>query len=439
MRNFLNLGIKLFPITRSITGKGTLLTLKLLKKEVGALKIKKIKSRTKVYDWVVPDEWNINKAYIKDKFGKKIIDFKKNNLHIVNYSKPFSGVVSKNVLFKHLHSLKNLPNAIPYLTSYYKKYWGFCLKDREKIKLDKIYKENDRFKVLIDTNFNKNGNMHYGEIIIPGKSKEEILISSYICHPSMANNELSGPLLALAIAKYFIKRKNERTLRILFIPETIGSIAYIKRNFEKLKKNVIGGFNLTCVGDERRYSYLASKYGNSYSDRAIIEAYKRLKIKYKKYSFLKRGSDERQYNSPNIDLGIASIMRSKYGTYKEYHTSLDNFNIVTAKGLQQSFLVTKEAIKNLMFQKIRINSYAPKKGNPISTTICEPQLGKRGLYPTLGSRGAKGKPRNILNFIQYADGQNNLNKISKYIKLSLTETKKLNSLLIKNNLIRYLM
>ena len=440
MKNFINLGKKLFPICRSLTGKGTLDTLKILRKENPKLNIKNFKSGTKVFDWKVPHEWNIKDAFVEDKYGKKIINFKNNNLHLVGYSKPCDFYVDKKKLLKHIFSLKNLPSAIPYITSYYKKYWGFCTTHKQKLKIIKKYKSNDKFKVKIKSSFNKNGNMNYGEILLKGRSKDEVLISSYICHPSMANNELSGPLVALALSKYFINTKRDKTIRILFIPETIGSIAYINKNLNNLKKNVIGGFNLTCLGDEKCYSYIETKYGNTASDFAIIKAYKDLNIKFKKYSYLKRGSDERQYNSPGVDLNIATIMRSKFGTFKEYQTSLDNFNLVTERGLKQSFKLTKEAIKNLMkekniLKKNKKNNFS--KNNPYAKMICEPQLGKRGLYPLVGSRGAKKRSvRDILDFLQFADGNNNLFEIAKFMKCSLKKAMKIHRILKKEKLLR---
>ena len=207
MRKLIKLGKKLFPINRSLTGKGSLKTLKIIRSEIPNLKIKKFKSGKKVYDWKIPSEWNAYDAYVKDKRGRKIIDFKKNNLHLVGYSKPIKKKINKQELFKHLHTLEKLPKAIPYVTSYYNKYWGFCSTHNQKKLINKNYRIKDKFEICINTKFNKSGFMHYGELILPGLSKKEILISTYICHPSMANNELSGPLVAIALSKFFIKRK----------------------------------------------------------------------------------------------------------------------------------------------------------------------------------------------------------------------------------------
>lgn len=394
----------LFPLNRSLTGKGIKQTLKIIKNEFPKLKIKKIKAGAKVFDWKIPEEWNISDAFIIDKHGDKIIDFKKNNLHVVGYSKPINRTMGRDELINKLFSLKKQPNAIPYITSYYEKRWGFCMSYNQLKKLKNNYKKKDKFKVVIKSSFNKKGFLNYGELVLKGKSADEILVSTYICHPSMANNELSGPIVSMSLINYFKKIKNlNKSIRFIFIPETIGSIAYIYQNFSKLKDRVIGGYNLSCIGDERNHSCILSKYENSPSDDSLIEAYKKLKIKkYKIYSFLKRASDERQFNSPGIDLKITSIFRTKYGEFPEYHTSLDNFNVVTLKGIKGGYNVAKKSII------ILLNKIIPK-----NKILCEPQMGKRGLYPTLSTKEKKSTTNNYMNFLQYADGNNSIERISK--------------------------
>ena len=416
---------KLFLITRSLTGNGVKKTLNIIQKEFPKLKIKKFKSGTKVFDWNIPEEWNVTDAYVIDKYNNRIIDFKKNNLHLVGYSIPIKKNITKKELFKNLYFLKNQPKAIPYITSYYKRRWGFCISYNEYKILDKRYSLNDKFKVVINSNLNKKGNLNYGELILKGKSKKEILISTYICHPSMANNELSGPIVSMGLINYFKNKKLNKTLRFVFIPETIGSISYLSKNLKYLKENVIGGYNLSCIGDERQHSCMFSKYQNSPSDEAVIEAYKLLKIKnYKVYPFLKRGSDERQYNSPGIDLKISSIFRTKYAEYPEYHTSLDNFNLVTLKGCVGGFNVARKSIEILL-----------ERIYPKCKIICEPQMDKRGLRPTLSTKNLNKLTRSYMDFLQYADGTNSLEKISNLIKLELNSVKKINSILFKKNLI----
>ena len=424
-KNFLLAKKKIFPLHRSITGNGTLNTLKIIKNKIPQLRIIKIKSNTNVFDWKVPPEWNISKAYILDKNKKKILDLKKNNLHIVGYSNPVNKFFSKRELFKRLHSLPNQANAIPYVTSYYKKYWGFCLTESQKKQIKKKYCDSDKFKVVIKSQFNKRGNLNYGELVVPGKSKQEILISTYICHPSMANNELSGPIVSMTLAQYFLKIKNlKKTLRFIFIPETIGSISYLSKNLKKLKKNVIAGYNLSCIGDERMHSCMFSKYSNSISDKALRSAYKSLNINYKRHSFLKRGSDERQFNSPGIDLPIASIFRTKYAEYPEYHTSLDDFKLVTTRGLMGGFKVAKKAI-NLILEQIY----------PKNKILCEPHMSKRKLYPTLSKKDTNYFSESIMDFLQYADGKNNINEISVLIKKNLKFTINIYNLLLEKKLI----
>jgi aminopeptidase-like protein len=415
----------LFPLCRSLTGKDTLKTLKIIKKQFPALKIKKITSKTKVFDWKVPPSWDVSDAYILDKYEKKIINFKLNNLHLVGYSIPINKKVSKKELLKRLHSLKERPKSIPYITSYYKKYWGFCTTYENKKKIEKNYNNNDRFKIIIKSKFNSKGTLNYGEIVVPGKSKQEIFLSTYVCHPSMANNELSGPIVSMALINYFKKLKNnEKTLRFIFVPETIGAITYLHKNLDKLKKNVIAGYNLTCIGDDRMHSCIFSKYENSLSNKALKFAYKKLAIKPKVYDFLYRGSDERQYNSPGIDLPIATVCRTKFGEYPEYHTSDDNFSLVTKSGLQGGFEVVKNAILFLMSKKY-----------PRSTVLCEPFLSKRNLYPSLSIRKENYFSKKLTDFLQYSDAKNNLDEIRIKIKINKRLMTNILKIFIKHKLI----
>jgi len=417
----LSFGKKVYRLNRSITGEGTKQTLLELKKLLPNLKIKNIRSGTKVYDWKIPPEWNVKEAFIKDKFGKKIVDLKNHNLHLLGYSIPVEKYLTKKQLLRKLYSLKEQKNAIPYVTSYYKKTWGFCVTYKQKNLISKKYKNKDKFFIKINSKFNTSGKLNYGELSIPGNSPETVLISTYICHPQMANNELSGPMVTTALIKNYIKNKNEKTLKFIFIPETIGSIAYIKKNINYLKKRIIGGYVLTCIGDERNYSLITTKYNNTNSDFAAIESFKKNKCRYKSYSFLKRGSDERQFNSPGVNLPIASILRTKHGNYREYHTSLDNFKLVTKKGLSGGYKVAKNAIDILIKSKI-----------PKNKQICEPFLQNKNLYNNISLKNnsdLRNYSRLILDFLQFADGKNNLLTISNLINLNLKKTKKIFSIL----------
>ena len=380
----------LFPICRSITGDGVRETLKIIKEYI-PLKIYEIPSGTKVFDWVIPDEWNIRDAYVKNSNGQHIIDFKESNLHVVNYSIPFEGRLTLKELKEHLHTLPDQPDLIPYVTSYYNKDWGFCLAHNDYGKL-----KNDIYDVKIDSTL-KPGSLTYGELIIPGESDEVVLISTYICHPSMANNELSGPVLATFLGKELGNRDLRYTYRFVFVPETIGSITYLSRHLDQLKKKVIAGYVLTCVGDPGSFSYLSTKEENTLTDRVTLHVLKNSVENYNIYSFLERGSDERQYNSPGIDLPIGSLMRTKYGSYSEYHTSGDNLDFVTSEALQGSldmYLCCIETLENNRTYK--------------TTTLGEPQLGKRGLYSNLSFKGSAESARKMKDLLAYCDGENDL-------------------------------
>ncbi|OGX27155.1 MAG: aminopeptidase [Omnitrophica WOR_2 bacterium RIFCSPHIGHO2_02_FULL_48_11] len=394
---------RLLPICRSITGNGVRATLKILQEHI-PLTVQEVPSGTPVFDWTVPKEWNIQDAYVSDAKGKKVIDFKKNNLHVVGYATPVNKTVTLAELQEHLYSDKKLPNAIPYVTSYYAERWGFCLahKDRQKLKKGK-------YKVVIDSEL-KDGSLTYGELIIPGQSQKEIFLSTYVCHPSMANNELSGPVVTTFLAKWLLSEPREYTYRIVFIPETIGSVTYLSKNLQHMKQNIIAGFNVTCVGDERCYSYLPSRLGNTLADKVALNVLKLRHPDFIKYSFLNRGSDERQYCSVGADLPVASIMRSKYGTYPEYHTSLDNLKLISAEGLAGSFAVLQECIEAL-----------EKNKKYKMTCLGEPQLGKRGLYPTISAKGSAEQVRNMMDFIAYADGKLDLIDISEKINVPVQE------------------
>tara|TARA_B100001564_G_scaffold322412_1_gene301726 strand:+ start:257 stop:1525 length:1269 start_codon:yes stop_codon:yes gene_type:complete len=409
---------KLWPINRSLTGKGVDETLSIIKKNL-PIKILNFKSGSKVFDWEIPKVWEIKNAWLKNDKKETILDFKENNLHVVGYSKYVNQNISFKNLKKKIHYLKKKPHAIPYVTSYYKEDWGFCLEYNKFKKLKK-----GTYKAFIDARFKK-GDLKIGELVIKGNSKKEILLSTYLCHPSMANNEISGLVVATNLAKWLMKQKLKYTYRILFLPETIGSIAYLSKKKDLLKKNTIGGYVLTCIGDNRNFSLLESKDKNSLSNiiaKFVLKSKKKVKI----YSWLQRGSDERQFCSQGIDLPIASIMRTKYGEYPEYHTSLDTIGkVVTKDGLKGGLDLAKRIIKEI-----------EKQSFPKATNFCEPFLTKRRMYPTTSKFGAVNlKTKKLLDFLSFCDGKNSILQIQNYTKLSHYEIKEIMKNLIKHKLI----
>lgn len=400
---------ELFPICRSITGDGFRQSLAILQKHVPDMRVVEVPTGTKCFDWEVPKEWNIKDAYIITPNGNKICDFKKSNLHVVGYSTPINQVITLNELQENLYSLPEQPDAIPYITSYYKERWGFCITQKEREQLTP-----GEYQVFIDSEL-KNGALTYGELIIPGDSEKEIFISSYLCHPSMANNELSGPVVSTFLAKWITKlKKRKYTYRIIIIPETIGSITYLSRNYQSLQRNVVAGFNVTCIGDDRAYSYLPSRKKNTASDKAALHVLKHMQPEFVSYSFLDRGSDERQYCSPGIDLPVCSIMRTKYRRYPEYHTSLDDLSLVTPTGLFGGYEVLTKAIECLEMDELLS-----------STVLCEPQLGKRGLYPTISTKSSGSQVRDMMNFLAYCDGLSSSLEIAEKINTPLWELKEI--------------
>ena len=352
----------LFSIPRSITGDGVRKTLNKIKAEhLPELNLYEVPSGSEVEDWLIPKEWNIKDAYIENSNGKRIVSFEDSNLHVVGYSLPVDRKINLSELNEHMYSLPDQPDAIPYVTSYYYETWGFCLTHNQRKKL-----QDDEYHVYIDSKLD-HGSLTYADLIIKGREKEEIFISTYVCHPSMANNELSGPGLATYLAKWLSSKSNRFTYRFCFAPETIGGITYIANHIDGLR-NTFAAFNLTCVGDENAYSFMPSRKGNSITDKLVRHVLKHQKDNYKEYDFIKdRGSDERQYCSPGIDLPMVSIMKSKYGEYPEYHTSMDDMSFISPSGLEDSYRVHVECIEILE------HNYIYK-----SNILGEPFLSKRG-------------------------------------------------------------
>jgi len=420
--SLLSFAESLWPINRSITGAGVRETLSIIKGVLPNLQIHQVETGTKVFDWEIPKEWVLRDAYIVTPKGKKICDISQSNLHLIGYSHAFKGKMPLPMLQEHLYSLPDQPDAIPYITSYYEPRWGFCIADEER----KLLESGD-YEVLIDSD-HINGFLNYGELIIPGDSTEEIFLSTYICHPSMANNEISGPTVTTFIAKWLSELpKLKYTYRVVFIPETIGSLTYLSKNLNTLKKNVIAGFNISCIGDERAYSFLPSRHGNTISDQVAKHVLRYLDPNFVQYTWQDRGSDERQYCAPGVDLPIASIMRTKYGAYPEYHTSLDKLGtVVTSKGLYGGFKAIKKAIEILETNR-----------NPLVTVLGEPQMGKRGLRPTLSTKELMPSIRLMMDVLSYSDGTNSILDIAEKCLTQYSEVFDICTTLSDLNLIQF--
>jgi aminopeptidase-like protein len=411
---------RLWKINRSITGEGVRETLSVLKDIIPSLKIHSVPTGTPVFDWTVPNEWKVSDAYIVTPDGEKICKFAENNLHLLGYSIPFKGRMSLSELKNHLYTLPEQPDAIPYITSYYKERWGFCLTHEQYESLVEgeyeVYIESELF----------HGELNYGELLIKGQSEKEIFLSTYICHPSMANNELSGPTVVTFLAKWLTEQSNLRySYRIIFIPETIGSITYLNFNYKQMKERVVAGFNVTCVGDDRAYSYVPSRDGDTISDQIALHVLKWTDAEFVRYSWFDRGSDERQYCAPGIDLPIASIIRTKYGKYLEYHTSLDDLEtVVTPSGLDGGYWAIRRAIDALEHNK-----------NFKVSVLGEPQMGKRGLYPTLSTKKSGEEVRLMMDFISLCDGKTSLLNIADKLNVPIWDLYDLCDKLEKYNLL----
>ncbi|MBR3722776.1 MAG: DUF4910 domain-containing protein [Selenomonadaceae bacterium] len=412
---------KMFPICRSITGDGVRETLRLMREIAPEIKLHEVPTGTPAFDWTVPKEWRIRDAWVKNSKGEKIIDFKKHNLHVLGYSTSIDKKVSLAELKQYLYTEPNQPDVIPYVTSYYKERFGFCLTREQYDNLPE-----DTYHMYIDSEL-FDGSLTYGELIIPGESDEEIFFSTYFCHPSMANNELSGPAVSVHLAKYLLaKEKRRYTYRFVYIPETIGSLTYLSQenHLTEMKKKVIAGWNLSCVGDDRTYSMVATRYGNTLTDKVTKNVLSFVYPEYKHYSFLHRGSDERQYNAPGVDLPIVGFSRSKYGEYPEYHTSKDDMGLISPAGLSGAYNVMVECIEAMEHNhRYKIKCYG------------EPQLGKRGLYPTISHKGGYDEVTAMMDFIAYADGTNDIVDISDIIGVPVRELVKVAEKLKENRLV----
>jgi len=414
---------ELFPITRSLTGPGYRETLHRLEAVAGPMQQHRFATGEQVFDWSIPKEWTVRDAWVKDAAGATVVSLERSNLHLVNYSAPFSGRLPLAELQAHLFSLPDQPDAIPYRTSYYKDSWGFCLTDTQRRELPA-----GEYEVLVDSDLAP-GHVEVGEVVIEGESDSEVLFSTYCCHPSMANNELSGPVVVAHLARLLREReqKPRLTYRFLFLPETIGAVAYLSRFGERLKDNLEAGFVVTCIGDPGDFTYKRSRRGDTLADRAAEHALGHAGHPYELLDFFATGSDERQYCSPAFNLPVGSLMRSMYATYPEYHTSLDDMSFISAPALGDSLRIYNDILAAIEANEIFEATHP----------YCEPQLGARGLYPTTGgaSLDALHLP-DMMHVLNFCDGSADLLSVAERGNRPISELRPVVDLLVSHGLLK---
>lgn len=392
-----DLAERLYPICRSITGDGVRRSLEIIKQLI-PLKTKEIESGTRVFDWIVPDEWNITDAWLKDPQGKTIVDFKNHNLHILNYSEPFRGKVSLQELKSHLYTLPDQPELIPYRTSYYEKKWGFCMAHKQYEEL-----EDGEYEVMIDSTL-RPGSLTTGELYIPGRSKDEILFSTHTCHPSLANDNVSGMTVLTYLADHLLKQPQQRySYRFIFIPGTIGSITWLALNESELG-NIKGGLVASLLGDAGPFHYKKSRQGDELIDQIVPLVLSESEEAHQILDFIPYGYDERQYCSPGINLAMGCLTRSTFGSFPEYHTSADDLKFIAAGHLQQSLSIYLRVV-NVFENNLKLINVNPK---------CEPQLGRRGLYAAIGGESNKNEwQMAMLWLLNLSDGRHSTLDIAK--------------------------
>lgn len=408
---------ELYPICRSITGDGFRRTMARLRREI-PLETREVPSGTRVFDWTVPREWNIRDAYVKNSRGERVIDFRRHNLHVVNYSIPVHQRMSLAQLRPHLHTLPDQPDLIPYRTSYYEESWGFCLPHRQLERLPQ-----DDYEVCIDSTL-QDGHLTYGECVIQGASAQEVLISCHACHPSLCNDNLSGVAVAALLAKALAGMPLRYSYRFLFVPGTIGSIAWLSLNEERARK-IQHGLVLTCIGDRGGFTYKKSRRGDAEIDRAAAHVLQHAQPGHTIVEFSPYGYDERQYCSPGFNLAVGCLMRSQHGKFPQYHTSADNLDFVDPGALAASFATILAVFDVLENNRAYVN-LNPK---------CEPQLGKRGLYSVTGGTDIKQLQMAMLWVLNLSDGGSTLLDIAQRSGLAFDVIKGAANLLLRHNLL----
>lgn len=413
------LASEIFPICRSITGHGVRETLKRLRVHLD-LEVHEVPSGTAAFDWTVPREWNIRDAYIKSANGNKIVDFARSNLHVVSYSIPVRKHLSLDELKKHLHSLPEQPDLIPYRTSYYVENWGFCLPHRQ---LEAL--KDETYEVVIDSTL-EDGSLTYGEFLHKGETDDEVLLSAHICHPSLADDNCSGLALLTHLAKRISRIKTRYSYRFLFAPGSIGALTWLSCNEDKVRR-IKHGLIVSCVGDGGGPTYKKSRRGDAEIDRAMAHVLKHSGHSHVIEDFSPYGYDERQYCSPGFDLAVGLFQRSKFGTFPEYHTSADNLDFIKPEHLEESYRIIAGAIEVLERNLAFVNT-APKG---------EPQLGKRGLYGAIGGdKNAAAGVMTMLWVLNLSDGRHTLLDIAERAGLPFSEVSETADLLLKFGLLR---
>ena len=411
---------ELYPVCRSITGDGVRQTLARLAREI-PLAVHEVPSGTRVFDWTVPREWNIRDAWVKDAAGGRVIDFRRHNLHVVNYSVPVRRRMRFSELRPHLHSLPDRPDLIPYRTSYYKESWGFCLPHRQ---LEQLERQPDaEYEVCIDATL-ADGQLTYGECLVPGESEDEVLVSCHVCHPSLADDNLSGLAVATFLARHLAQLPRRLSYRFVFVPGTIGAITWLARNEERTQR-IRHGLVLTCIGDRASFTYKRSRRGDAAVDRAVEHVIAHADPGHAVVDFSPYGYDERQYNSPGFQLPVGCLMRSEHGRFPEYHTSADNPDFVTAASLAGAF-DTLLAVFDVLEHDGRFLNLRPK---------CEPQLGQRGLYGATGGSGPKQVEMAMLWVLNFSDGDHSLLDIARRARLPFATIREAAALLERADLL----
>jgi aminopeptidase-like protein len=411
---------ELYPICRSITGDGVRATLAIVERHLGVpLAMHEVPSGTNVLDWTIPKEWNVRDAWIADATGTRVVDFRKSNLHVVNYSVPVRGRFPLATLRKHLHTLPDRPDLVPYRTSYYDETWGFCLSQRQLEAMpDGLY------DVCIDTTL-EDGSLTYGELVLPGSSEDEILVSTHVCHPSLCDDNLSGIAVSVSLARALARLPDRRlTVRFLYAPGTIGAIAWLARNRETARK-VRHGLTLTCLGDSHPFTYKRTVSGVADIDRAATHVLGTSELEHQVIDFFPYGYDERQYNSPGFRLPVGSLMRGRHGQFPEYHTSGDDLAFVSSDRLAESLRVM-EGITGVLLGNATYVNLAPHG---------EPQLGRRGLYRALGGTNIPDLQMALLWVLNLSDGHHSLLDIAERAKASFRSIRAAADILLEHGLL----